>query len=353
MCNAYRNPRPFFSVIIPVYQCENTISACLESVLSQQEAYVELVLIVDGATDQSGKICDSYRERYPEQITVLHKENEGPLIARLDGIRVASGQYVMFLDADDKFLPGIFSQMKETLQSTQADMVIFNHVRVMTNATRSINAPLYADGQMFEGAGLSKLIEDAVITSNLNPLWQKCARRELLQEADIFRKYGRLIIGEDKLLSLHVMSRSKKAVYLADGLYEYYLSPNSLSHRLELKHYQNMAIVFSEVRTLSCKLGIKECDDLYYRNLVEFGMSCLYSTARRVLMQLETIHAFQELFSYIKADDAFWKAYDSYRNHMAIHKRFACLFLQRGWMGALFQYFRCFIQAKEGNLLSR
>ncbi|MFB2020523.1 glycosyltransferase family 2 protein [Pseudoflavonifractor sp. P01025] len=337
---------PFFSVIIPVYQCERTINACVESVLTQGEESLEIVLVDDGATDQSSAICDSYHDRFPALVTVLHKRNEGPLAARLDGIQASTGQYVMFLDSDDRYLPGIFRRLRTVIQTTQADMVLFNHTRVLSDGTKNNNRPAYGNRQMFEGTALSRLLEDAVTGSSLNALWQKCARRELLQGAETFRQYGRLIIGEDKLLSLQIIGNSNKAVYIADALYEYHISRDSLSHSLGLRHYQDMATVLSEIRALSCKLGVNNYNYLYSKNKVEFGISCLYSTARRVLMKSDTVRDFESLAKQIKGDHAFWSAYDLCCSQIAIHKRIACLLLRHGWTNVLFLFFKCSIQTK-------
>ena len=90
------------SFIIPVYNVENYLQKCVESIL-KQNCDKEIILVDDGSTDGSGKICDDYAEKYPESITVLHKENGGLSSARNAGLEKASGDYVLFFNAGDTF----------------------------------------------------------------------------------------------------------------------------------------------------------------------------------------------------------------------------------------------------------
>lgn len=91
---------PLFSIIVPIYKVEDYIEACIKSVLEQQFADYELILVDDGSPDGCGKICDDYAEQYP-QIQVVHRKNGGLSEARNSGIRAASGDYLIFLDGDD------------------------------------------------------------------------------------------------------------------------------------------------------------------------------------------------------------------------------------------------------------
>ncbi len=94
----------YFSVIIPVYNCERYLKSAIDSVLNQPvNKELEIILIDDGSTDGSNKICDFYSNKY-ENISVIHQENQGVSIARNQGINRARGKYILFLDADDLFV---------------------------------------------------------------------------------------------------------------------------------------------------------------------------------------------------------------------------------------------------------
>ena len=87
-----------FSVLIPVYNVEGYLEKCLDSIINQNFDDYEIIIVDDGSTDQSGVLCDTYRKRYPNKITVIHKKNEGLMLARRDAIRMAKGEYFIFVD---------------------------------------------------------------------------------------------------------------------------------------------------------------------------------------------------------------------------------------------------------------
>ena len=94
---------PYFSIITPVYNSQKYLRKCIESVLEQTYSSWELILIDDGSTDASGKICDSFCN--DTRIKVIHQENAGALSSRIRGIQLASGKYQLGLDSDDYLDP--------------------------------------------------------------------------------------------------------------------------------------------------------------------------------------------------------------------------------------------------------
>ena len=96
---------PDISIVVPVYNTERFLPACLESIDIQGTGSFEVILVDDGSTDGSPEICDSYCDKR-ERAFVIHKDNEGLLAARRDGLRKASGRYILSLDSDDALLEG-------------------------------------------------------------------------------------------------------------------------------------------------------------------------------------------------------------------------------------------------------
>lgn len=99
------------SIIIPVYQVENYLERAVDSALAQTLEEKEIILVDDGSMDASAQICDHYAQTYPELIQVIHKENEGLGMARNTGIRLATGEYIAFLDSDDAVEPEMYEEM--------------------------------------------------------------------------------------------------------------------------------------------------------------------------------------------------------------------------------------------------
>lgn len=112
------------SVIIPVYNVETYLRQCLDSILSQDHEALEVILIDDGSKDSSGAICDEYAAR-DHRVKVIHQVNAGAAAAKNAGLRIATGEYLNFVDSDDFLEPNVYGYMLETLKNSGADAVQF------------------------------------------------------------------------------------------------------------------------------------------------------------------------------------------------------------------------------------
>lgn len=122
------------SVIIPVYQVAKFLPRCIESVRNQDHNNLEIILIDDGSTDGSGAICDYYAAE-DSRIRVIHQENAGAAAAKNAGLKIATGEYLSFVDSDDFLEPNVYGYMLEVLQSEHADAAQFGFREVYTNRT--------------------------------------------------------------------------------------------------------------------------------------------------------------------------------------------------------------------------
>lgn len=113
------------SVIVPVYNVADYLPQCLDSVLAQDHRDLEVIVIDDGSTDASGAICDAYGAS-DSRVVVIHQENAGAAAAKNAGLRVATGDYLSFVDADDYLEPNVYGYMLEVLQESGADAAHFN-----------------------------------------------------------------------------------------------------------------------------------------------------------------------------------------------------------------------------------
>lgn len=110
------------SVIIPVYNVAAYLSACIESILSQNYSALEIILIDDGSTDESGEICDEYAKR-DSRINVIHQTNAGAAAAKNTGLKAATGIYLSFVDSDDFLEPDAYSHMIQIIEEQNTDIV--------------------------------------------------------------------------------------------------------------------------------------------------------------------------------------------------------------------------------------
>ena len=115
---------PKISVIVPVYNTEQYLDECIQSILNQSFTDFELLLIDDGSTDRSGSICDQYTAK-DERVRVFHRENGGVIAARTVGIRMSKADWLYFIDADDKIESDTLTVMFQCIENEKIDMVIF------------------------------------------------------------------------------------------------------------------------------------------------------------------------------------------------------------------------------------
>ena len=113
------------SIIVPVYQVENYLRQCVDSILAQTFTDFELILVDDGSKDRSGQICDEYAEM-DERVKVIHKENSGPSDTRNRGIEQAAGNYFMFVDSDDYIAPTMVECLYQSILKENADIAACN-----------------------------------------------------------------------------------------------------------------------------------------------------------------------------------------------------------------------------------
>lgn len=179
------------SVVIPIYNASAYLRRCIDSVLLQTHADLELLLVDDGSTDGSARICDEYAKA-DSRVTAIHQPNGGEMAARAAGVRQARGTWVCFVDADDRIAPDALEAM---LRETAAgvDMVVFEHDK---------DLPLAASDY---GCLLLRFRQLAV--------WGKLYRRALLDERvmGVPRKFR---VGEDFLMQMRLLANLKGAVRL-------------------------------------------------------------------------------------------------------------------------------------------
>ncbi len=119
------------SIVVPVYNVENYLSKCLDSILNQDIANddYEIVVVNDGSTDRSGEIAKEYAEKH-SNITLINQKNQGLSGARNSGIKVAKGKYIQFVDSDDYLEPNVEKSLVEKMESENLDILRFNYQNV-------------------------------------------------------------------------------------------------------------------------------------------------------------------------------------------------------------------------------
>ena len=213
------------SVIIPAYNCEKSIEKCIESIIKQEYPNYEMIIIDDGSTDKTGKIIEKYIDR--DAVKIVHKNNGGVSSARNVGIQMASGTYVMFVDADDRILENGLWILNSSIQKFRdADVIIYGWIeekhakqnkkipRVVTEASRYINK--------------EKCIEKIITTEygcGGGYPWNKIWKRDcLMQNKSILLYNENLILCEDKEWTIRAILNSEKILLIKNLIYNYTVS---------------------------------------------------------------------------------------------------------------------------------
>lgn len=209
------------SVIIPVYNIARFLPACLDSVASQTYRNLDIILVDDGSTDESGKICDSYAASDP-RIRVLHKENRGVSQARNDGMRMAEGEFISFIDSDDWVARETYEILLKAAKQYQADCVAGGFVR----AREAKKGMRFREDDRPET--FTRTAKEAMKMTLLgsSSACNRLFRREVV-EGISFPPDRR---NEDEVFALHVYERCNRVVYLADMTYFYRVRKNSATH---------------------------------------------------------------------------------------------------------------------------
>lgn len=234
--------KPFFSVLIPAYNAQDFLVQCVDSVLAQICQNFEIILVDDGSSDRTGLICDDLSAK-DCRIKVIHQPNQGPLASRIQAVKQASGDYCLFLDADDFWDDNLLFLVEQAISEFHPDLVLFNFKKVSADLqTLSIQKPIFKDKTLFTQSNKSDLIKIVASKTIFNPLWSKAIHRSLLDTID-FEPYLTIRNGEDLLQSIPPLFESKCVVYLAEPLYNYRIVANSLSHSFRPNYYQESSIV--------------------------------------------------------------------------------------------------------------
>ena len=120
------------SIIVPIYNVAPYLRKCVDSLLTQDISDYEIILVDDGSPDECPQICDEYVEKY-DSIRVVHQENEGLSAARNSGVKVAQGDYIMFVDSDDYLQPNVLGALMEQVERDNLDVLRFRYQNVREN----------------------------------------------------------------------------------------------------------------------------------------------------------------------------------------------------------------------------
>ena len=216
---------PMFSIIVPVYNCDQYLNQCIDSVLNQTCDDWELILINDGSTDRSKSICEYYG--YFDKITMISQENKGVSAARNVGIDLSEGDYIVFLDSDDWLEPTYLEDVKVAHECNHADCfaIDFKTHRETDNANTVLCEDI--DSEQLINSDVGVVFEHFHQLRLLNTVWRFCVKRYVITSNMLLFIEG--MIHEDEVFVPQVLVKCNSFNHIKKPLYNYRLRKNSIT----------------------------------------------------------------------------------------------------------------------------
>lgn len=305
------------SVIIPVYNVEKYLDKCVSSVIEQDMPDLEIIICDDASNDGSLNIIENYKKKDSRIKLIAHKENQGLSVSRNDGMEIASGEYIFFLDSDDYIKQNVLTILYQKIKNVDTDVLFFGyeehgvgnqdnikryrHKRIYPNVE---NGPDFFCGAVSEG--------NMCVTS-----WSAIYKNQFLKENNI--KFKPHIIHEDDLFYYEVLMKANSVTSVDDFCYEYIRRNNSLSLSQRIYHekIESLCFIIAEIINLNKNNGheYKYCTNeyisslnrqliSYYKELNYFSWNRLpFTDDEELILRLATGAFYNGFFTYKLPDN--------------------------------------------------
>lgn len=251
------------SIIIPVYNVCEYLEKCLDSVINQTYTNLEIILVDDGSSDGSEKICDEYALK-DKRIKVIHKENRGVASARNEGVKHSTGVYIGWIDSDDYACPNMFERLYELAQKNNADIVICSNYINEINDDDS-KAEVYTKT-------VKDVMSDVLLDEITSHLWNKLFKRKLFDNI-IFPDIS---VAEDVAVMHKIFEKANNVTFTNEKLYLYFRRrSNNLTNNYKLMAENRIcrAEQFIERSVYADKKGLNDVSDKLFAKGIHFYIS--------------------------------------------------------------------------------
>ena len=241
------------SIIVPVYNVDKFLHNCIDSILKQSFADIEIILVDDGSDDNSGIICDQFASS-DSRVKVIHKKNEGVAIARLVGVQKSRGEYLSFVDADDHISPNyIFTLLSESAKD-DCDIVV---CQAYIDRGNSLGRDIHSALGLYKKEELEKLLKttylyDPKVKTSGMPLylWGKLFKRDLIIKS--IKEGVGIWHGEDQVVVFKAMLGASVVKVIPNYLYFYVMHQNQAIRKIDDSYWDTQ---------IACWRKYKQLDD--------------------------------------------------------------------------------------------
>lgn len=293
---------PELSIIIPVYNVEQYLEECLQSVIVQTEQNLQIVLIDDGSTDTSGQICDRYAEK-DSRICVIHQQNQGLSGARNRGIEEAKGKYICFVDSDDFIEKHLAEYVISNMNKTGCDVFVFSADTFNESKGRESFGSHFEWKEKHihnEEERYTLLTQDVLKYKIGWEAWNRVFKREIIEEHKLGFIDGKEVFAEDMLFFLCYLTHVDYIECCNEVLYHYRKREDSLMSRgrkkILLYHFNVLALYYNSYLQMQKEQFLLEKFYRLYELIMDWYGKELFSRYTRRELKKELIQLSEEPF---------------------------------------------------------
>lgn len=300
--------KPFFSIIVPIYNVENYLAECLDSILAQTYTDFELLLINDGSTDKSGEIAEQYANKEKERISLIHQQNAGQSVARNKGLQLARGEYIVFVDSDDRLKKDALAYYAEHLKNKNIDIIYTEFSLISDEGKELGKQKFWFDMDKFGGSVESGETLLRSLYQKKSPLftyvWQGTIKKTLLEQNHISFYPG--IFAQDILFGLSCFSCARKVFVSPKYFYEYRQSlisttRGAFNETKTIKSIQSYFITLQEIYKLTQTNPFNVSNEVicFYFRCIRTLLKRISRLLRQIPYSQKKVSILQEIKPYI------------------------------------------------------
>lgn len=257
-------PEGKISIIVPIYNSEKDLDQCIESIVNQTYKNLEIILVNDGSTDNSINVCKKWKSN-DSRIILIDKQNEGVAKARNDGLKIATGDFIGFVDHDDFIEPTMYETMLNDMAEHNADIVMCSSTGIYEDGTSTKAYPNYMSF-VIDKENLIKRMQnyEKIFCSSV---WSKLYKKEVVGNLMFDTE---IILGDDYYFNGIAYTNIDRFYYDERSLYNYRIRVGSISRRKVDKHFFDKYLVMDKLSDYYEKNSIGSSEDF---DEMRFGIS--------------------------------------------------------------------------------
>lgn len=267
------------SVIVPVYNAAQYLKECLNSIITQDYDDLEIILINDGSTDNSGSICDNYAQ-IDNRIIVIHQKNQGVASARNNALNISSGELISFIDADDWINQGMYSFIIDNY-TENIDVILLSYPNFKT---ANSDIKIYSKEKINNNLIPQFIGSKKISLGKMAVVWSICVRKRIIQNI----LFQNITMTEDKIFFIEVLLKANTLLNIPHKFYNYRINPNSITRSYNKNYSKDITASNFHITQLLKKYNVesKKLIQLHNNTIICFYLHIIKNEAKNIKLIL-------------------------------------------------------------------